>query len=106
MPKVDNRGLYPPRKVCEILGIGRTALYEYMNKGFLRYAIRIANSQRVVSGMEIKRFWLYGRDPDKVFLCYKYKQKYYCLINRRKKTYIPPTTEKMNASQLITRLAK
>ena len=56
MPKVDNRGLYPPRKVCEILGIGRTALYEYMNKGFFRYAIRIANSQRVVSGMEIKRF--------------------------------------------------
>lgn len=102
--RASNEWWYYPNEVCRVLGVKRTTIYSYMKKG-LHYRTRKTSNCREISGMEIKRFWLYRGDNP--FLCHQHNTKYYCIFNHIKKPYTQPIAEKItNCSQLILRLAK
>ena len=57
LPKLDPNGIYSAKQTRNILGIGKTALYQYDNDGFLKHEIRPESGRRVWRGKSIINFF-------------------------------------------------
>lgn len=56
LPHIEPDGLYSPKETWQILGISKSALYDYDSRGLLEHEIRRSNGKRVYRGRAIMRF--------------------------------------------------
>lgn len=59
-PRVVFERMYSIQLTIRKLGLKRTAIYQYMNRGTLRF--HMEGAHRKIAGHEIDRFWSYMRD--------------------------------------------
>lgn len=56
-PQVSLTGRYSPTEAARILRTSRSVIYQYANKGVLKFGYRRANNRRFVTGAEIMKIW-------------------------------------------------
>lgn len=56
-PQVSLSGRYSIEETCKHLGIDRSTLRRYTNKGKIKYGVRKATSRKFYLGSEIIRLW-------------------------------------------------
>lgn len=56
LKKIDPNGRYSPKQTWEILGISKSALYEYDKNGFITHELLPHNGRRVYRGKNITAF--------------------------------------------------
>lgn len=56
-PSVTPNGRYSIEETCKLLGIHRNTLCRYVNRGRIKYGIRMSTGKKFYLGSEILRFW-------------------------------------------------
>lgn len=57
IPNVEPKGWYELKEAAAALGVDKSTLCRYQQKGFIRCSHRKHNGRRIYSGSEIIRFW-------------------------------------------------